>query len=157
MAYWQRGIAVEQRGIAQQNEAQAKDQRDKATRNFKLAQKTAESLVFDIAQGLRDVQGMRAEAVRKILETAKGTFEQLTASAPEDLALQRSRAAMLSEFGRTYLGSWRSGAGAHGLPRWPSHHGATSPAPTRAIPGGSAICRRSYNKIGDVLVGAGQA
>jgi tetratricopeptide (TPR) repeat protein len=103
LAYWQRGIAVEQRGIAQQNEAQAKEERDNATRNFKLAQKTAESLVFDIAQGLRNVQGMSAETVRKILETARATFEQLATSAADDLALQRSRAAMLNEFGDTYL------------------------------------------------------
>jgi hypothetical protein len=82
---------------------QAKEERDNATRSFKLAQKTAESLVFDIAQGLRDVQGMSAESVRKILDTAKTTFEQLTASAPDDLTLQRSRAAMLTEFGNTYL------------------------------------------------------
>ena len=103
LAYWQRGVAVEQRTIAQQNEAQAKTERDNATRNFKLAQKTAESLVFDIAQGLRNVQGMSAETVRKILETARVTFEQLATSAPEDLTLQYSRAAMLSEFGNTYL------------------------------------------------------
>jgi hypothetical protein len=51
LAYWQRGVAVEQRGIAEHNEIQAKEERDKATRNFKLAQRTAESLVFDIAQG----------------------------------------------------------------------------------------------------------
>ena len=38
LAYWQRGIAVEQRAIAQQNEARAKEERDRATRNFKLAQ-----------------------------------------------------------------------------------------------------------------------
>src|SRR5205823_4492805 len=73
-----------------------------ATRNFKLAQKTAESLVFNIAQGLRNVQGMRAETVRKILDTARATFEQLAAGAPDDLALQRSRGAMLNEFGTTY-------------------------------------------------------
>src|SRR3984893_2287366 len=103
LAYWQRGVAVEQRGIAQQNEAQAKAERDNAERNFKLAQKTADSLVLDIARGLRDVQGMSAETVRKILETAKATFEQLTASAPDDLALQRSRSVMLDEFGDTYL------------------------------------------------------
>src|SRR5262249_47896483 len=102
-AYWQRGIAVEQRGIAQQNEALAKQERDNATRNFRLAQETAESLVFDIAQGLRNVQGMSAETVRKVLETARATFEQLATSAPDDLALQRSRAVMLDEFGRTYL------------------------------------------------------
>jgi tetratricopeptide (TPR) repeat protein len=103
LAYWQRGVAVEQRSIAQQNEAQAKQERDNATRNFGLARKTAESLVFDIAQGLRDVQGMSAQTVQKILETAKGTFEQLTAAAPNDFVLQRSRAAMYSEFGDTYV------------------------------------------------------
>jgi type I restriction enzyme R subunit len=48
VAFWQRGVAVEQRGIAERNEAIAKDERDRATRNFKLAQTTAESLVFDI-------------------------------------------------------------------------------------------------------------
>jgi TIR domain len=103
LAYWQRGIAVEQRGIAQQNEQQAKTERDNATRNFKLAQKTADSLVIDIARGLRNVQGMSAETVRKILETARATFEQLATSAPDDLALQRSRSLMLDEFGDTYL------------------------------------------------------
>ena len=77
LAYWQRGIAVEER--------------DSATRNFKLAQQTAESLVFDIAQGLRDVQGMSAESVRKILGTAKATFEQLAAATADDASLQRSR------------------------------------------------------------------
>src|ERR1700730_3370674 len=103
LAYWQRGIAVEQRGIAQQNEAQAKQERDNATRNFKLAQKTAESLCFDIAQGLRDVQGRSAETVRKILETARAPFEQLATAGADDLALQRSRSVMLDEFGTTYL------------------------------------------------------
>jgi hypothetical protein len=103
LAYWQRGIAVEQRSIAQQNEAQAKLERDNATRNFKLAQKTADSLVVDIANGLRNVFGMPADTVRKILETAKTTFEQLVASAPDDVTLQRSRGAMLNEFGDTYL------------------------------------------------------
>jgi tetratricopeptide (TPR) repeat protein len=89
LAYWQRGIAVEQR--------------DNATRNFRLAQHTAESLVFDIAQGLRDVQGMSAESVRKTLDTAKATFEQLAAAAPDEPSLQRSRSVMLNEFGETYL------------------------------------------------------
>jgi hypothetical protein len=88
-AYWQRGVAVKER--------------DRATRNFKLAQTTAESLVFDISQGLRDVQGMSAESVRKILETAKATFEKLAVSASDDASLQRSRSIMLNEFGETYL------------------------------------------------------
>jgi WD40 repeat protein len=37
-AYWQRGIAVEQRRIAQQSEAQANEERDRANSNFMLAQ-----------------------------------------------------------------------------------------------------------------------
>src|SRR5262249_24000092 len=89
LAYWQRGVAVAER--------------DKATRNFSLARQTAESLVFDIAQGLREVQGMSAESIRAILETSRKTFEQLSESAPDDPALQRARAAMLVEFGNTYL------------------------------------------------------
>jgi tetratricopeptide (TPR) repeat protein len=102
VAYWQRGLAVEQRSIAQQNEAQAKEERDKATRNFRLAQRSAESMVIDIARGLRNVQGMSAETVRKILDTARATFEQLAAAAPDDLALLRSQSLLLEEFGETY-------------------------------------------------------
>ncbi len=46
------------RVLAYRAEQRALAERDKATRNFKLAQRTADSLVFDIAQGLRNVQGM---------------------------------------------------------------------------------------------------
>ena len=46
---------------------------------------------------------MKAETVRKILETAGATFGRLTASAPDDLTLQRSRVVMLTEFGNTYF------------------------------------------------------
>jgi tetratricopeptide (TPR) repeat protein len=81
-ALWQRGVAVH---------------------NFEIATRAAESMVFDIAQSLRNMQGLSAEAVRKILETAKTAFDQLAEAAPDDLDLQRSRAAMLGQFGRTYL------------------------------------------------------
>jgi tetratricopeptide (TPR) repeat protein len=91
--------------VAQRKEAEA--QRDNATRSFNLAKGTAESLVTDIVQGLRHVEGMRAESVHKILDTAKTTFDQLAAAAlslPHDQPdLQRSRATMLIEFGNTYL------------------------------------------------------
>ena len=69
-----------------------------------VLQQTAESLVFDIAQGLRNVQGMNAESVRKILDTARATFEQLAVSAPDDPTLQRSQSVMLSEFVSTRNG-----------------------------------------------------
>src|SRR5262249_49170429 len=96
------GLAVEQRSIAQQNEAQAKDERDNATRNFRLAQQTAESMVVDVARGMRNVQGMSAKTVRLILDTARATFEQLAAAAPDDPALQHSQSVLLDEFGETY-------------------------------------------------------
>src|SRR5581483_4987881 len=96
-------LAYRSQQTALRAEKQALAERDNATRNFHLAQGTAERLVFDIAQGLRDVQGMRADTVRKILATAAGTFDTLTKSAPRDAALQRSRSAMLEEFGDTYL------------------------------------------------------
>ena len=155
LAYWQRGVAVEQRSIAQQNEAQANQERDNATRSFKLAQKTAESLVFDIAQGLRNVQGMSAGTVRKILETARATFEQLATSAPENLPLQRSRAAMLDEFGATYLtlGDLEQALKAY------RDSLAIFERLTAADPSNTRWQRDlsvSYEKIGDVLVAQGK-
>jgi tetratricopeptide (TPR) repeat protein len=141
LAYWQRGIAVEQR--------------DNATRNFKLAQKTAESLVFDIAHGLRNVRGMSAETVRRILETARATFEQLAASAADDLGLQRSRAAMLDEFGETYM---TLGAVEEALKAF-SDSLAIAERLTAADPsntGWQADLSVAYEKIGNVLVAQGK-
>jgi tetratricopeptide (TPR) repeat protein len=89
----QQAILAEQRALAD---------RDKATQSFAIAKRTAERVVFEIAQGLRNVQGLRAETVRKILETSRVTFDQLAQSAPGDLDLQRSLSAMLIEFGDTY-------------------------------------------------------
>jgi tetratricopeptide (TPR) repeat protein len=149
-AYWQRGLAVEQRGIAQQNEAQANDERDKATRNFKLAQQAAETLVFDIARGLRNVQGVSAETIRKILDTARASFEQLAAAAPDDPALQRSQSVMLGEFGDTYqiLGDLEAALRAYrdGLAIM-ERLGAAHPGNTLW----QSDLSISYDKVGDVL------
>jgi len=54
----QLAVLAEQRALAD---------RDRATRSFAIAKQTAERVVFEIAQGLRNVQGLRAETVRKIL------------------------------------------------------------------------------------------
>ena len=86
---------------AVQAEAHAVAERDRATKNFNLAKRTADSLVTNIARGLRDL-GMPADTVRKTLEAAKATFEQLAASASGDRDLQYSQMTMLEEFGNTY-------------------------------------------------------
>lgn len=103
LAAWQWKAAHEAEQLAIEQRKEAEVHRDNATRNFELAKGTADSLVIDIAQGLRDVEGMRANSVRKILATAKLTFERLVASDPGNLDLQRSRGIMLLEFGNTYL------------------------------------------------------
>ena len=58
LAYWQRSVAKTEAALAQ--------------RNFNAAQETKNSVVFDLASGLRDVEGMRVETVRRILCAPKG-------------------------------------------------------------------------------------
>ena len=87
----QEAVAAEQHAIAE---------RDHAERNFRLAQRTAETLVLNLAQ-LPNL-GVPAATVRRILETAKATYDQLVLSAPDDARLQASRSLMLVEFGDTY-------------------------------------------------------
>jgi hypothetical protein len=66
-------------------------EQQQAVANFKLAQDAADSLVLDIARGLRNVLGVQAATVRKILETAKATYEHLAISAPETPGQGRPR------------------------------------------------------------------
>ena len=112
-------------------------------------------MIFDIAQGLRNVRGMSAETVRKILETSRATFEQLATSAPDNLPLQRSRAAMLIEFGETYqtlgdldqaLAVYRDSLAIQ------ERLASTDPGNTDWQRGLSV----SYNRLGDVLVAQGK-
>src|SRR5262245_39550686 len=109
-ALWQRGVAEEQRKgavarreITDQRPRTALTETDKATQNFQIATQTAESMVSDIARRLRNVQGLSAEEVRRILETAKAAYDRLAAAAPDDLYLQHSRGVLLEEFGNSYL------------------------------------------------------
>ena len=99
----QRMIAEQQRAAAEQAEHRAVAERDRAERNLALARSAAEDLVVKIAQGLRDVQGMRVESIRQIFETAQVVMDELVKSAPKDPLLQRTRANMLNEFSLIYL------------------------------------------------------
>jgi hypothetical protein len=57
-------------GWAEINRRDAETQRQLAERNFAAAKAAADTLVFDLAQGLRNIEGMRTESVRRILERA---------------------------------------------------------------------------------------
>jgi len=85
--------------------ALAYEQTELADRNFATAKQTVDQLIFNIAQGLRDVVGMRVDTVRKILHTVQATTDQLVETAPDDPQLLRSRGAMFEDFAITYIGA----------------------------------------------------
>jgi tetratricopeptide (TPR) repeat protein len=95
LAYWQRGIANEQRQIATTEAARAE-------RNFGAAKSTIDAVIFDLAQGLKDVEGMRAETARKILEQAERAIGQLAEQTNNDREVRRSQAHMFILFSETY-------------------------------------------------------
>jgi hypothetical protein len=77
LAYWQRGIAQ---------------------RNFEVAKSTVDAVVLDMVQGLRDVEGMRAATVRRILSEAETAVDDLASRTGDNPEMQRSRAAMYTLF-----------------------------------------------------------
>ena len=81
----------------------AKVQAESAERNFEAAKSTVDGLIFQIAQGLRNVEGIRVESLDKILDQARKTVERLTENDPGNPTLLRSKAVMLDEFAKTYL------------------------------------------------------
>ncbi len=89
LAYWQRGVAVAEQA--------------RAERNFNAAKSTIDLVVFDLAQGLRNVEGMQAETVRRILGRAETAVGQLASRTGNDPEVRRSQAAMFSLFSETYL------------------------------------------------------
>ena len=81
----------------------AKREATRAEESYQIARQAADSLVIDIAQGLRNVEGMPTASVKRILETAKGVVDRLTSAAPDDLELKTSRAVMLRQFAVNYV------------------------------------------------------
>ena len=88
---------------AEQQTQRAEQETQRADRNFTAAKQTVDALIFNIAQGLRDVVGMRVETTRKILNTVQETIDQLTLTGPDDPQLLRSRGVMFDNFVSTYL------------------------------------------------------
>jgi tetratricopeptide (TPR) repeat protein len=81
----------------------AKVQAERAERNYAAARSTVDSLIRNVAVGLRDVEGLRGETIARVLNTVKGTIDQLAKTNPEDLRLEESRGVMHGEFSKTYL------------------------------------------------------
>jgi tetratricopeptide (TPR) repeat protein len=74
-----------------------------ARENFNAAKDAVDGLVYNVAQGLRNVAGMRVETIDAILDTVKKIIDQLVAKAPDNRALGLTQVAMLNDFVDTYL------------------------------------------------------
>ena len=81
----------------------ARREATRAEESYRIARDAADSLVVDIAQGLRAVEGMPTASVRRILDTAKGVVERLVEAAPDDLDLGMSRVLMQRQFAVNYV------------------------------------------------------
>lgn len=89
--------------LAVQNERRATMETRRATHNFSIAQNVVDHVVFDVAQGLRDVEGIRVKNVHTVLDRVQTAVSGLMKAAPNDVRVLRSRSVMLTEFGTTYL------------------------------------------------------
>jgi hypothetical protein len=87
VAFWQRNIAVSERQIAQQ--------RRRAEETLAAATKTANSLVFDLAQRFRNSVGIPADLIKDILDRARDLQEQLLKSGQVTPGLKRSEEALM--------------------------------------------------------------
>ncbi len=96
LAYWQRGIAVEQQRIAS-------EQRQRAESTLAAATATANKLVFDLAQRFRNSIGIPATLVKNILERARALQDELTRSGQVTPDLNFSKAAALTEIAQSLL------------------------------------------------------
>ena len=105
LAYWQRGVAVAQRTIADQ-------QRQRAEHTLAAATKTANGLVFDLAQRFRNTAGIPATLIKDILDRARALQDQLINSGEVTPDLKRSQAAALDETSQSLLAIGDAG-GAH--------------------------------------------
>ena len=96
-------VAFDERAAAEAARVRAEHETKRADRNFTAAKQTVNGLIFNIAQGLSGVVGMKVDTIRRILDTVQKTIDQLIETAPDDPQLLRSRAVMYSNFATTYL------------------------------------------------------
>jgi len=104
----QRATAEADRANAEAVRANAEAERanaeaDRANENLRIARDTVYNVAKDVAQGVRDVQGMRIENLRAILMRVETAISELEKAAPDDEQVLRGRATTLTLFSDTYL------------------------------------------------------
>lgn len=84
--------------MARQAQQRATAEAERAEKNFAVALDSVRTMVFQVAQKLRQIPGVQPETLNNVLEGVRTTIEQLSAEAPENFTLLDSRAAMLDEY-----------------------------------------------------------
>jgi tetratricopeptide (TPR) repeat protein len=85
--------------IAVDKAREAEAERDKAQSNYRLARQTVNDVIFDFVQGFQALEGVPGKVISRVLGRARSALDTLAAGAPDDLDLQRLRAAQLIAFG----------------------------------------------------------
>ena len=144
---------------AEQQAVRARQEADKAKRNFSAAKNAIDGLnglIYNVAQGLQNVVGMRVDAVKNTLAEVSKTIDALDKSAPDDAELKLSRSRMLANFVDAYLAAGAlqdaEGAANDGL-------GAAKAVVAKEPDNGDAqrALAVSLYKLGDVKLKAGDA
>jgi tetratricopeptide (TPR) repeat protein len=147
--------AIEQRNVAERQQALAQEQRSRAERTLEAATKTTNSLVTGLAREFRNRAGMPLDLVRTILDRAQELQRQLAEAGETSPALRSSEAIALFDVTDTLwslgdvkaavVAAERGCAVMEGLV-------SAEPAELRWQTSLSA----SYVKLGDVLIAAGR-
>jgi tetratricopeptide (TPR) repeat protein len=98
-----RRIAQEQTTIAEVQTGLAEAEAARAGRNFIAAKSAIDAVIYDVAEGLKDIEGMRAETVHRILGQAEAAVGQLALSTEDAPAVRGSQGWMFLLFSETYL------------------------------------------------------
>ncbi len=162
LAGWQAKVAldneraaIEERNIAEQQRRLAQQQRDRAERTLAAATKTANGLVFELAQEFRDRSGMPRDLVRRILDRAHALQRQLAEFGETAPALRRSEAVTLLELVLTLLALGDTQGALAAAERVL----AVSAELAAADPGNTEWQRdlsASHDRVGDVLLALGR-
>jgi hypothetical protein len=97
------GTAASQWSSAVKSERFAAAEAARAERNFGAAKNTIDGVVIDLTQGFKDVEGLRADTVQRILGRAEAAVSRLASRIQNDPDVRDSEAVMFGLFSETYL------------------------------------------------------
>ena len=95
--------------------ARATAEAERANANLRIARDTVYNVARDVAQGVRDVQGMRLANLRAILGRVETAVAELLKAAPDDEQVLRGRAVTLLLFSETYLAAGDTASALSGI------------------------------------------